>query len=98
MPGVKSVRSEKKQMPGQLNSFMFIMSQVRSHLQSYPCPTNMNFLWNFGFLAGISFVVQIVTGLLLASRYTSEMSHAFASVRHILKEVSFGWEFRFLPL
>lgn len=96
MPGVKSVRSEKKQMPGQLNSFMFIISQVRSHLQSYPCPTNMNFLWNFGFLVGISFVVQIVTGLLLASRYTSEMSHAFASVQHIIREVSFGWEFRFL--
>lgn len=75
---------------------MFIMSQVRSHLQSYPCPTNMNFLWNFGFLVGISFVVQIVTGLLLASRYTSEMSHAFASVQHIIREVSFGWEFRFL--
>ena len=75
---------------------MFIMSQVRSHIQSYPCPTNMNFLWNFGFLLGISFVVQIVTGLLLASRYTSEMSHAFASVQHIIREVSFGWEFRFL--
>ena len=75
---------------------MFIMSQVRSHIQSYPCPTNVNFLWNFGFLLGISFVVQIVTGLLLASRYTSDMSNAFSSVQHIIREVSFGWEFRFL--
>ena len=56
----------------------------------------MNFLWNFGFLLGISFVVQIVTGLLLASRYTSDMSNAFSSVQHIIREVSFGWEFRFL--
>nr|AMD11864.1 cytochrome b [Choleoeimeria sp. JRB-2016] len=72
------------------------MSQVRSHLQSYPCPTNINFLWNFGFLLAISFVVQIVTGLLLASRYTSEITQAFASVQHIIREVSFGWEFRFL--
>ena len=75
---------------------MFFISQVRSHLQSYPCPTNINFLWNFGFLLGITFVLQILTGLLLASRYTSEMSHAFSSVQHILREVSFGWEFRFL--
>ena len=56
----------------------------------------MNFLWNFGFFLGISFVVQIVTGLLLASRYTSDMSNAFSSVQHIIREVSFGWEFRFL--
>lgn len=41
-------------------------------------------------------MLQIITGLLLASRYTSEMSHAFASLQHIIREVSFGWEFRFL--
>nr|AOX48585.1 cytochrome b [Eimeria sp.]AOX48588.1 cytochrome b [Eimeria sp.] len=72
------------------------MTLVRSHLQSYPCPSNLNFLWNFGFLLAISFVIQLITGLLLATRYTSEMSHAFASVQHIMREVSFGWEFRFL--
>lgn len=83
-------------MPGQLNSFALLIALVRSHLQSYPCPTNINFLWNFGFLTGISFFVQIITGLLLATRYTSEISHAFASVQHIMREVSFGWEFRLL--
>ena len=75
---------------------MFLIAQARSHLQSYPCPTNINFLWNFGFLVGVAYMVQIVTGLLLASRYTSDMDHAFASIHHIVREVSFGWEFRFL--
>ena len=41
-------------------------------------------------------MVQIVTGLLLASRYSNEMSYAFISLQHIIREVSFGWEFRFL--
>lgn len=74
------------------------MPQVRSHLQSYPCPLNINALWNFGFLLGISFVLQIITGLLLASRYASDTTHAFESVQLITKEVYYGWEFRLLHI
>ena len=76
-------------------NMFFILTQVKSHLQTYPCPTNINFLWNFGFLAGVTFFLQIFTGLLLASRYTAELSHAFLSVQHIVREVVFGWQFRF---
>ena len=72
------------------------MSLAKAHLKLYPCPTNLNFLWNFGFLLAVTYILQIFTGLILASRYTSDISHAFASVQHILREVSFGWEFRFL--
>lgn len=72
------------------------MSQVKSHLQSYPCPTNINFLWNFGFLVGICFVTQILSGLILACRYTSEVSNAFTSVQHIIREINYGWQFRFM--
>lgn len=47
---------------------------------------------------GISFVIQIVTGLLLASRYTSDISHAFESVQYITREVNYGWQFRLLHI
>jgi len=77
------------------NTF-FLVSQAKSHLQYYPCPTNINFLWNFGFLLAITFVIQIVTGLLLASRYTSDCDYAFDSVQHIVREVSCGWQCRYV--
>ena len=79
-------------MPGERNSFIFIEPQVRSRLQSYPWPRNVNFLWKFGSLVGISLVVQIVTGLFAPSRYISDVPHAFADEQHI-REVSLGWEF-----
>jgi len=76
------------------NNISNISSQVRSHLQFYPCPININFFWNFGFLVGIAFVVQIVTGIVLALRYTS--ANSFESVIHIMREVQFGWLFRLI--
>lgn len=93
MPSVKRAYFETKQMPRKLNLFM---SWVRSHLQSFPWPTSMNFLWNFGSLVEFSYVVQIVTELLLASKNTNEMLHAFASVQHIRKEVIFGGKFKLM--
>lgn len=79
----------------QTSSFL-IVSQAKSHLQYYPCPLNINFLWNFGFLIGIAFIIQIVTGILLASRYTADSDLAFYSVQHIVREVNCGFLFRYL--
>ena len=31
----------------------------------YPVPRNLNYMWNFGVLAGFFLVVQIITGILL---------------------------------
>ena len=36
---------------------------VKSHLQLYPCPLQINYLWNLGFLLGISIIIQIITGI-----------------------------------
>ncbi|MGB5020270.1 MAG: cytochrome b, partial [Sphingorhabdus sp.] len=32
----------------------------------YPVPRNLNYFWNFGVLAGVALVIQIVTGIVLA--------------------------------
>ena len=32
----------------------------------YPVPRNLNYWWNFGSIAGICLVIQILTGLFLA--------------------------------
>ncbi|PFH30897.1 cytochrome b [Besnoitia besnoiti] len=71
------------------------MSLFRAHLVFYRCALNLNSSYNFGFLVAITFVLQIITGITLAFRYTSEASCAFASVQ-LVREVAAGWEFRML--
>nr|ANB66449.1 cytochrome b [Leucocytozoon fringillinarum] len=73
-----------------------IINLAKGHLIYYPCPLNINFLWNYGFLLGIIFFIQILTGVLLATCYTPEVSHAYYSVQHILRELWAGWCFRYL--
>jgi quinol-cytochrome oxidoreductase complex cytochrome b subunit len=61
----------------------------------YPAPRNLNYWWNFGSLAGIALVLQIVTGIVLAMHYTAHVDHAFQSVEHIMRNVNFGWLLRY---
>ena len=67
-----------------------------NHLESYPCPRNLNFLWNLGFLVAVTMIVQILTGLLLGLHYTPQIKEAYTTIMHILREVYFGWSFRSL--
>ena len=57
----------------------------------YPAPRNLNYWWNFGSLAGLALVLQILTGIVLAMHYTPHVDFAFASVEHIMRNVNFGW-------
>ena len=61
----------------------------------YPVPRNLNFFWNFGVLAGVALVVQIVTGIVLAMHYAANGAIAFDSVEHIMRDVNGGWLIRY---
>lgn len=39
--------------------------------------------------------MQIVTGLILAMNYTAHADFAFQSVEHIMRDVSYGWLYRY---
>ena len=56
----------------------------------YPVPRNLNYFWNFGILAGIFMVIQIVTGIVLAMHYYASAGGAFNSVEHIMRNVNAG--------
>merc|ERR1712164_181218 len=71
---------------------LYFVLLVKSHLQSYPCPLQINFFWNLGFLLGIAIMLQIVTGIFLALHYTSDLESAYFSV------ASFVFLFLFLHL
>ncbi|MEN2978861.1 cytochrome b N-terminal domain-containing protein [Tistrella bauzanensis] len=72
-----------------------IISFAREHLIEYPAPRNLNYWWNFGSLAGIALVLQIVTGIVLAMSYTAHVDMAFDSVERIMRDVNFGWLLRY---
>ncbi len=61
----------------------------------YPTPRNLSYWWNFGSLAGLALVLQIVTGVVLAMHYTPHVDYAFASVEHIMRDVNYGWLLRY---
>jgi quinol-cytochrome oxidoreductase complex cytochrome b subunit len=71
-------------------------TQVRE-LTNEPVPNHMKRWWFcLGGTPAYLFVVQIVTGILLAFYYQASPSAAYDSVRHISEEVAFGWFFRSL--
>uniref|UniRef100_UPI0031D84343 cytochrome b n=1 Tax=Sphingomonas sp. TaxID=28214 RepID=UPI0031D84343 len=61
----------------------------------YPVPRNLNYFWNFGVLAGMFLVIQIVTGIVLAMHYAANAGIAFDSVEHIMRDVNAGWFLRY---
>nr|AMD16359.1 cytochrome b [Myodes rufocanus] len=61
-----------------------------------PAPSNISSWWNFGSLLGLCLTIQILTGLFLATHYTSDTSTAFSSVTHICRDVNYGWLIRYL--
>ena len=68
---------------------------LNQHLNLYPTPLNLNYAFNFGSLAGIVLMVQIITGILLAMHYTAHVDHAFSSVVHLMNDVPSGMILRY---
>lgn len=69
---------------------------LSNHIDGYPTPINLSYLWGFGSLAGIALVVQIVSGVLLAMHYAPEVHLAFISVEHIMRDVKGGFALRYI--
>jgi ubiquinol-cytochrome c reductase cytochrome b subunit len=61
----------------------------------YPVPRNLNYMWNFGVLAGFFLMVQIISGVVLAMHYASNTSVAFGQIEHIMRDVNYGWLIRY---
>lgn len=61
-----------------------------------PTPANIRTIWNFGSLLGLCLIIQIITGLFLSIHYCPNIEFAFNRVRHICRDVSYGWLIRTL--
>ena len=69
---------------------------MKSHLQSYPCPLQINSFWNLGFLLGITIILQIITGIFLGLHYTSDLNSAYSSIFFFIRQIYYGWCLRYL--
>merc|ERR1712137_1362599 len=74
---------------------LYFVLLMKSHLQSYPCPLQINFFWNLGFLLGVAIILQIITGIFLALHYTSDLNSAYFSLFFLIREVYYGWCLRY---
>jgi ubiquinol-cytochrome c reductase cytochrome b subunit len=71
---------------------------INSSLLDLPSPSSISFLWNIGFLLGITLTLQIVSGLLVSMHYTADTETAFSSTIHIMRDVNGGWMTRFIHI
>ena len=75
---------------------LYFVLLIKSHLQSYPCPLQINSFWNLGFLLGITIILQIITGIFLGLHYTSDLNSAYSSLFFFIREIYYGWCLRYL--
>ena len=73
-----------------------IFSFMQHSLREYPTPRNLSYWWNFGFLAGLVLVIQLVSGIFLAMHFKADAGMAFDSVEHIMRNVNYGWLIRYM--
>nr|YP_010890012.1 cytochrome b [Stephalia dilata]WJJ69999.1 cytochrome b [Stephalia dilata] len=73
-----------------------IFSPFNSALIDLPTPINLNYLWNFGSLLGLCLIVQILTGIFLAMHYCADVTIAFSSINHIIRDVNYGFLLKYL--
>ena len=72
-----------------------LLSIVNGMVIDLPVPSNISYLWNFGFTLAFVLAVQIATGIFLAMHYCAHVDLAFISVEHIMRDVNYGWLIRY---
>ena len=69
---------------------MKIYKIVYAHLINYPLSKNLNTNFSIGFLLGVLFTFQIISGLFLVMFYTPHSDIAFNSISYIMKDINNG--------
>lgn len=77
-----------------LRKYNPLLKIVNSSLVDLPAPVNITIKWNYGSLLGLILGIQIVTGLILAIRFSAHSSISFDSVVIICQDSNYGWLLR----
>lgn len=92
-PSFKTDNSVVKWIDDRLPIFSLVHGSLGP---GYGAPRNLNYFWNFGSLAGLCLMIQLVTGIVLAMHYTPHVDMAFDSVERIMRDVNNGMLIRYM--
>nr|UZT67790.1 cytochrome b [Acanthobdella peledina] len=79
-----------------IRSFNPVLNLMNKSLIDLPAPNNISIMWNFGSLLGLILITQMITGIFLSMHYVPNISMAFSSTIHIMRDVEYGWMMRFI--
>jgi ubiquinol-cytochrome c reductase cytochrome b subunit len=65
-------------------------------LVDLPAPVNIRINWNYGSLLGLVLVIQLLSGILLATRFTGHSDMSFDCVIQIFQDSNYGWFLRLI--
>src|SRR3989338_9103168 len=88
--------TQKSKIAKWINDRLPLIATIENTLKKHPYPKNLSYWWSFGSIAGISLLVQILSGLFLAMNYDPNTANAFNSVEHIMRDVRYGWLMRYI--
>lgn len=75
---------------------IYILDFLDRHTIHYPTPITLTYAWSFGSLAGISLVIQMLSGIFLAMYYNPHTDLAFSSIEYIMRDLQYGWLVRYI--
>jgi ubiquinol-cytochrome c reductase cytochrome b/c1 subunit len=78
-----------------LDSRLPIIRMANETMLDFPTPRNLNYMWTFGGILAFCLGVQIVTGIVLAMHYAADVTVAFDSIEHLMRNVNYGWLIRY---
>lgn len=71
-----------------------LLKIVNSTLVDLPSPANLSVNWNYGSLLGLVLIIQLVSGIVLATRFSGHSDLSFDSVISIYQDSNYGWLLR----
>lgn len=73
-----------------------LLSTGQTYLSQYYVAKNLNIYYCFGALSLLMLFNQVLSGLWLTMFYTPTAQQAFDSIQYIMREVNYGWLFRYM--
>jgi len=71
-----------------------ILKIINRTLVDLPSPANLSINWNYGSLLGLILSIQLISGILLATRFSRHVNLSFDSVIFICQDANYGWFLR----
>nr|YP_009306851.1 cytochrome b [Histiostoma blomquisti]AOR08483.1 cytochrome b [Histiostoma blomquisti] len=75
-----------------------LIMMLNKSLVNLPTPSSISYLWNMGFILGMTLTLQLITGVLLSMNYIPHTSMAFESIMHTMRDIDSGWMMRYLHM